>query len=178
MRRAFLVSICAVAALIVGGCGSGGQTRGITDYSARVHIDPRGWLVEVPHGWRIVSFSEQKEGVSSSGVVISNVRLPRPSLEPGYMVQVNGNVLPARGVGLVIASDSDRRLPRRVARVPPLPRLETWLKGSALGGEPYLESVWFRIKGRYFLADAKIGAKATGADLAALGWISETVRAH
>ncbi len=48
------------------------------------------WTVDVPAGWHAVRFSVSTGGAASAGVQLSNVRLPAPSVIPGYPVQVNG----------------------------------------------------------------------------------------
>jgi hypothetical protein len=146
MRRAFSLLICSAAVLLVGGCGSAKTGRSV-DYAAKVVVDSRGWLVDVPHGWHVIRFRDAQGGVSSAGLLISNVRLPRPTVEPGYPIQVNNNVLPPHGIGLVIATDTDPQLERSAPTRPPLPGPEKWLHGSASPGEPYMESVWFLTKG-------------------------------
>lgn len=178
MRRAFLLSVCAAMALACGACGSSGQTRSTIDYAAHVYIDPRGWAISAPHPWHVMRFHDRRGGISSSGVLISNVRLPRPRIDPQNPVQVNGNVLPDRGIALIVATDADPRISRKPVRPLPLPPQSKWSIGSALSGQPYMESVWFRTHGRLFLADAKIGAKASNADLTALAWMLKSLRAH
>lgn len=177
VRTAVFVLTCVVA-LAISGCGSGGRTRTTVDYAAHVYHDPAGWSIDVPRHWHIMHFSEHESGVSSSGALISNVPLQRPTIHPGYLPQVNGNVLPANGIGLIVASDADPRLTPSTAAVLPLPRPANWLKGSALGGQPYLENIWFRSRRHLFLVDAKVGAKATPAALATLTWIAATLRAR
>ncbi len=94
----------------------------------------------------------------------------------GHPIQVKDRVLPARGVGLIVAADTDRRLSHYTVGVPPLPSPAKWLHGSSLRGKPYIEIQWFRASGRLFIADAKVGAKASPADLAALAWMINSVR--
>jgi len=56
----------------------------------RAVLDSAGWTVDVPAGWHAVRFSVSTGGAASAGVQLSNVRLPAPSVIPGYPVQVNG----------------------------------------------------------------------------------------
>ncbi len=158
---------------MVGGCAS--QIGHIVDYASQVYRDRAGWLVSVPHGWHMVRFSQSRRGVASAGVQISNVRLPPPRLVRGYPIQVNDRVLPARGVALIVATDTERFSQGMAARLP-LPSLAKWLHGSALGGEPYMEIQRFRANGRRFIADAKVGAKASRTDTATLAWIVHSLR--
>lgn len=149
--------------------------------NARVNRDPAGWTVEVPHGWHVLRFSGSDHGVSGAGAQISNVRLPAPRVISGYPIQSSGLVLPPRGVGLVIATDNETGLPgnsRGYIKVPPLPAPSQcgWNVGSALGGSPYLETLWFRGNHRTFVATVKVGPKATGKDLAAIDSIIHSLR--
>ena len=113
-----------------------------------MYRDPYGWVIEIPHGWNLVPFSSSAKAVSSAGAQISNVRLPAPRALRGYPIQADGRGLPARGIGLVIATDSETGLPGRshgYIVAPPLPTPDQckWSVGSALAGQPYIETVWF-----------------------------------
>lgn len=177
MSRTFLLSMCFAVVLVLSGCGSSGQVSSTIDYAARVYLDPRGWAISVPRQWYVLRFRDRHGTVASQGVQISDVRLPRPIISPGNPIQVNGNELPARGVGLVIASDTDARVSHAPVSGLPLPARAEWSFGSALAGQPYMQTVWFRVDGRMFMADAKIGARASKADLAGLAFILESIRA-
>jgi len=61
-------------------------------------------------------------------------------------------------------------LPSTPLAAPPLPALNgrDWVEGSALPGRPHLETLWFRVDKRIFVASAKIGSKATPSDLDAV----------
>jgi hypothetical protein len=152
--------------------------------NARVYQDPAGWTAKVPDGWHVLRFSGSDGGVSGAGAQISNVRLPAPRVISGYPVQTNGRALPARGVGLVIATDNETGLPGKshgYIKVPPLPAPSQcgWNQGSALGGQPYLETLWFRgNNGNHgtFVASVKVGPKATGTDLAAIDSIIHSLQ--
>jgi hypothetical protein len=50
------------------------------------------------------------------------------------------------------------------------------LIGSALAGEPFLETLWFRAAGRTFIASAKIGSTASGAARRALSRVVSSLR--
>jgi hypothetical protein len=132
----------------------------------------------VPPGWHVVRFSESKGGVASAGAEFSNVRLAIPTVVPGNPIQVNGQALPASGVSLVISTDADPRLTHGTLAVPPLPAPSgaPWAIGSALAGEPYLETQWFRAKGATLIASAKIGSKSDPAALEALAAIVRSLR--
>jgi hypothetical protein len=104
------------------------------------------------------------------------VRLPRPQLVPGAPVQVSGEVLPRRGIGLIIAEDSDRRLDRSRIAMAPLRYPGGWLTGSALAGSPYMQERWFRVHRVVFLATVKVAPGATRRDLAALAKIVRSIR--
>ncbi len=74
-----------------------------------------------------------------------------------------------RGIGLVIATDSETGLPgesRGYIKMPPLPSPDQcgWSVGSALAGQPHIETLWFRGNHKLFIASVKVGASATGAD--------------
>jgi hypothetical protein len=141
-----------------------------------MYRDSAGWTVDVPTGWHVVRFSDSKDGVASAGVQPSNVGLPRPSVVGGYPIQVNGRVLPARGVGFIIATDAGSRLSRDPLAVPPLRHPDGWLAGSGPSGARHLESVWFRGNGKFFIATAKIGSRAPGMALKALAKIIRSLR--
>jgi len=138
MRRVLISIVWLVPAVAVAACGSGGSQAVATGQHGRVYRDSAGWTVDVPPGWHVVRFTDSKTGVVSAGVQLSNVRLPAPSLLPGYPIQVNNRDLPARGVGLIIATDTDPRLSRGFVAVPPLPGPDGrgWDVGSSLGGRP------------------------------------------
>jgi hypothetical protein len=118
--------------------------------------------------------------IGSVGEQFSNVALPAPRLIAGYPIQVNNNVLPARGIGLIIATDNDPRLSRRDVAVLPLPLPDTphdrWDVGSALGGEPYLETLRFRVACTTFIASAKVGPDASHGAVQQLASIVESLR--
>jgi len=144
--------------------------------------DAAGWTIEVPPGWHAVRFSDSKDGITSAGVQLSNIQLPPPVLRPGYPIQVNDHVLPARGVGLIIATDPDPKLSHDPVAVPPLPAPSApnawryWGKGSTPAGSSYIEILWFRANGTTFIACAKIGPKATSDDLKAVDAIVKSLR--
>jgi hypothetical protein len=153
----------------------------ISGPGARIYRDPAGWTIEVPHGWRLVHFSGSKRGVSSAGAEISNVRLPAPKVLPGYPTQAPLPAQPARGVGLVIATESETGLPgesRSYIKTPPLPSPDQcgWSTGSALAGQPYIETLWFTGNRKTFIASVKVGAQATGTDLATVDKIVHSLR--
>jgi len=146
---------------------AGGATTLVVSHQTQVYHDSAGWTIKVPPGWRAAQFSDSTNGVSSAGVQLSNVRLPLPSLLPGYPIQVNSRVLPARGIGLIIASDTDPKLSHGQLAEPPLPSPNgrRWMIGSSLGGTPYMTLLWFRFRGMTFIACAKIGSKVTNTQM-------------
>lgn len=185
MRRGvlWLIPMIAVAA-----CGAEGGTALTASQQGHTYRDRAGWTIEVPPGWHAVRFSDSRDGIGSAGVQLSNVRLPPPTLVPGFPIQVNGGVLPARGVGLIIASDTDPKLPAGPVAVPPLPAPDApngwryWNAGSASAGfagaegSPYIETLWFRVNGATFIACAKFGPKAANGDLKAVAAIVQSLR--
>jgi hypothetical protein len=61
--------------------------------------------------------------------------------------------------------------------VPPLRDPDGWLVGSApVSGAPFLEAVWFRGGGKFFIASAKIGSNEPGMALRALAAIIRPLR--
>ena len=102
MRRA---AVCLVGScLALTACSSSGTgSLPVIDHT-QVYRDSSGWSIKVPPGWHARQFNDTKDGITSRGVQLSNVRLPLPSLVPGYPVQVNGQVLPGDGIGLIIAT--------------------------------------------------------------------------
>lgn len=156
--------------------------------SVHTYRDAAGWTIKVPPGWHAVQFSDARDGITSAGVQLSNVQLPRPSLAPGFPIQVNGGVLPAHGVGLIIATDTDPKVPHGPMAAPPLPAFHApngwkyWNAGSGgagfagAKGSPTIEILWFRAHGTTFVACAKIGPKATNGDTNAVDAIIQSLR--
>jgi hypothetical protein len=165
-RRRLWLWPCVVLALVAAGCGSSAPYHGGSS-----------WRVSLPSGWYRVNFSDSAGKVVSAGVQISNVPLRRPNLAPGSPVQVNDYALPAGGVALVVATDKDPRVvPSGPVATLPLPSpsasgVSSWNFGSALAGQPYLETLTFRADGRTFVADLKVGRSASGSALKALAGI-------
>jgi hypothetical protein len=156
--------------------------RPILESGSRVYRDAAGWMIDVPPGWQLVPFSSSKGGVVSAGAQISNVPLPAPSVLPGYPIQAPLRAQLAGGVGLVIATDSEPGLPGEsrggyitVRRLPAQDQCG-WATGSALAGQPYVETLWFRGNGKTFIASVKVGPKATGTNLAAVDSIVQSLR--
>ncbi len=182
MRRRYLWLTGLISVLAVAGCGAVGGLTLTASHHARTYRDAAGWTIEVPPGWYTVRFSDSRDGITSAGVQISNVRLPPPALRPGYPIQVNGLVLPARGAGLIIATDTDPKLKPWAVAVPPLPAASApdawryWGIGSAPANSSYPETLWFRWHGTICIANAKIGPKATAGDLTAVSAIIKSLR--
>lgn len=177
MRRGFLWLTGLIPVIVAAGCTAGGSISLTATDQGHTYRDAAGWAIEVPPGWHAVRFSDSAGGIISAGVQLSNVQLPAPQLRPGYPIQVNGRLLPARGVGLIIATDTDPKLSRPAVAVPPLPApgapkaWRYWGGGSASAGSPYIETLWFRANRTTFIASAKIGPKATTSDLTAVDTI-------
>jgi WD40-like Beta Propeller Repeat len=151
-----------------------------TEAGIQAYQKPARWAIYVPPGWHVVRFSDAKGNVRSTGIQISNVRLPRPALLPGLPIQVNAEVLPPGGVGLIIATDTDQRPPKGKVAVPPLPLpwpdgSRGWALASSLGRSPVFEMLWFRVGHTTYLATAKIGWKASGPAQRALGQIVRSI---
>jgi hypothetical protein len=169
-----LIGFCSILAA----CTSVGTTSLVVSDHAQVYRDGSGWSLKVPAGWHVRHFSDTRNGITSVGVQLSNVRLAPPSLVPGYPVQVSNRVLPARGIGLIIATDPDPKLqPGPIQRPPlPSPNGRYWNVGSSLSGTPYIETLWFRTHGKTLIACAKVGPKATSRDLKVLASIIASLR--
>ena len=178
MRRSFRWLIWLAPLLAAAACSAGGGSTFVARQQGQTYRDSAGLTLMVPPGWYVVQFSDSKDGIASAGVQLSNVRLPRPSLLPGFPIQVNDQVLPPHGVGLIIATDTDPKLSRGTPASLPLPRPNgsEWTMGSALGGTPYLETLWFLVKGSTFVASAKIGPGSTTASLKALAAVVHSLR--
>jgi hypothetical protein len=162
-RRGRLLWLCAILALAVAGCGSSAAYHGGSSWSA-----------SLPSGWHRVNFSESAGKIVSAGMQISNVPLQRPTLMPGYPIQANGNALPAGGVALIVATDKDPHVVPHghVTTLPlPSPSASGWTFGSALGDQPYLETLTFRADGTTFVANLKVGPSASRPNLKALAGI-------
>jgi hypothetical protein len=187
MRRGFLWLIGLIPVIAAAGCGAPGGIALTASPQGHTYRDRAGWVIEIPPGWHAVQFSDSKDGITSAGVQLSNVQLPPPVLRPGFPIQTSA-VLPARGVGVVIATDTDPKLAHGPVAVPPLPAPHApdgwkyWNAGSvsagfggAEGGSD-IESLWFRVHRMTFIACAKIGPKATSGDLKAVGAIIRSLR--
>ena len=179
MRQVSLWLTGLIPVLAAAACGSTSLTVGQHEHTYR---DAAGWTIKVPPGWRAVPFSDSKDGITSAGVQLSNVQLAPPALVPGFPIQANGGVLPTRGAGVIIATDTDPKVPRGPIAVPPLPAPHApdgwkyWNAGSASAGAPYIEILWFRAHSATFIATAKIGPKATNGDLKAVAAIIQSLR--
>jgi hypothetical protein len=155
---------------------TGGDTTLTASHQGQTHRDSAGWTILIPPGWHIASFSDTEDGTTTSGVQLSNLPLPPPSVIPGYPVQVNDQVLPAHGIGLTITADTDTGPSDGPVMVPPLPYPERWTKGSAPAGSPHIEGLSFRVGSTTFAAWAKIGPRVTSADREALAAAIHSLR--
>ena len=183
MRRVLLWLIPVIALAACSTTSGAGSAAGL---HGRTYQDSGGWAVTVPHGWHAVPFRVAKGGVVSSGVQLSNIRLPLPRILPGFPIQANDRVMPYDGIALIIASDKDRRLSRSPNASLPLPSpngpREKWAVGSATAARgarvslPYIEVLWFRVGSAYFIASAKIGSIASSAAFKALGQAVHSIR--
>jgi hypothetical protein len=188
MRRGFLWLTGLIPVIAAAGCGAPGGIALTASPQGHTYRDRAGWVVEVPPGWHAVRFSDAKGGITAAGMQLSNVQLPPPELVRGAPIQANGGVLPARGVGVVIATDTDPTLFHGPVAVPPLPAPDApdgwkyWNGGSSSAGfggapgGPDIESLWFRVGHMTFIACAKIGPKATSGDRKAVDAIIESLR--
>jgi hypothetical protein len=183
MRRVPLWLTGLIPVLAAAACGTGGGSSPVTaSHAGQTYQDSAGWTIYIPPGWHAVRFSDSKGSARSAGIQLSNVRLPAPTLVPGYAIQVNGEVLPPRGAGLIIATDTDRRLRHGKVAVPPLPlpwpdgSHGGWLTGSAPPRSPIFETLWFRVSRTTYIADAKIGWRASSAAQRALGQIVGSIK--
>jgi len=174
-RYLFPIVIVSVLAAAAAACST--ATSNMT-YSATTaaYRDKAGWSIAFPRTWHVVRFVAVHGTARAVGIQLSNVRLPRPRLVPRAPIQVSGEKLPRRGIGLVIATDSDRQLERYRVSKPPLRYPDGWLTGSAPAGAPYLQELWFRVHGVVLLATVKVGPRATRHDLAALAKIVRSIR--
>jgi hypothetical protein len=188
MRRGFLWLTGLIPLIAAAGCGASGGIAQAGSPQGHTYRDRAGWVIKIPPGWHAVRFSDAKDGITSAGVQLSNVPLPPPVLVRGFPIQANGGVLPARGVGVVIATDTDPKLSHGPVAVPPLPAPDTpnswkyWNGGSVSAGfggapgGPGIESLRFRVDHTTFIACAKIGPKATGGARKAVDAIIQSLR--
>ena len=167
MRRVLVLLIGLIPVIAAAACGSTTGSAILTaGQRGHTYRDAAGWTIEVPSGWHTLRFSDSKDGSSTAGVQLSNVKLPPPVLRPGFPIQTSA-VLPARGVGVVIATDTDPTVRSYgPIAVPPLPAFDApngwkyWNAGSAVAGNPDIEILRFRAHDATFTATAKIGVKA------------------
>jgi hypothetical protein len=142
------------------------------------YTSPDGWTIDVPPGWHVTPFETSKGNATASGAQVSNIELPSPSLVPGFPIQTNGGDLPADGLAIIIAIDddpNDAQQPPQSPSAPPL-SLDDFSHGSAPGGSPTLDLMWFTGNGRTFLATIKTGPSVTSADRTALEAAVSSVR--
>jgi hypothetical protein len=175
-----------VLLIAVAACGSAAYTAPAGTVTAsqpgHTYRDAAGWAIKVPPGWHAVRFSDSKDGITAAGVQLSNVKLPLPVLAPGFPIQANGLALPPGGVGVVIATDTDPRVPHGPMAAPPLPGPHApngwkyWNAGGQVAGSPYIEILWFHAHSATLTATAKIGPKATSGDLNAVAAIIQSLR--
>lgn len=166
--------------LAISACGTNSTVAQDGHCSSSIQAAGAGWAVRVPVGWHVLGFSDATGKVGAVGSQFSNFALPAPRLVAGYPIQVNDRVLPNQGVGLIIATDTDPRIsPHELAALPlPLPNTpnDRWTLGSAPAGQPYLETLWFRISCATFIASAKIGPDASHSSLQELASIVASLR--
>jgi hypothetical protein len=169
-----LVGVC----LSLAACTSGGSGSLLVSDHVQVYRDSSGWSINVPPGWHARQFTSTRNGITSSGVQLSNVKLPPPSVVPGYPIQVKNRVLPADGISIIIATDPDPKLQPGPLQKPPLPAPNGryWAIGSSLGGTPYMDTLWFRAHGMTLIACAKIGPQTTSHDLKVVASIIKSLR--
>jgi hypothetical protein len=161
-----------IAALVAGCIPAGHGTQ--------ASQNPARWAIYVPPGWHTVRFSDSKNDVRSAGIQLSNVRLPAPAPHAGNPVEINGEVLPPSGVGLVIATATGRTPAHVKVAAPPLPLpwpdgSHGWLLGSSPPHSPIYEWLWFRIGGVMHVAVVTIGWKASRAAQQALAPIVRSI---
>lgn len=182
MRRVVLWLTGFVPVLAMAACGTSGASSTLSASTAgQTHRDSAGWTIYVPPGWHVVRFSGSKGHVRAAGIQLSNVRLPAPTLHPGTPIEVNGQVLPPRGVGLVIATATERSPSHGKVAVPPLPApwpdgSHGWTIGSAPANSPIFEWLWFRADGRTYIAAVTIGWRASRAAQKALAPIVRSIK--
>jgi hypothetical protein len=176
VRRVAIGLVCLLAV----GCASRGAAA-LTGGPAQPKRDPARWGIYVPPGWHVVRFSAAKGSVRAAGIQLSNVRLPPPKLLPGTPVEVNGQVLPPRGVGLVIASATEGSRSHGTVARPPLPApwpdgSRGWTLASSPARSPVFEWLWFRAYGATYIAAITIGWKASHEAQQAVGQIIRSIR--
>jgi hypothetical protein len=183
MQRGSLWLAGLIPLIAAAACGSTTGSATLTPGQRGHTYRDAGWTIEVPSGWHILRFSDSKDGVTMAGVQLSNVKFPPPVLVRGAPIQANGGVLPARGVGVVIATDTDPTVRSYgPIAVPPLPAFDApngwkyWNAGSAVAGNPDIEILRFRAHGVTFTATAKIGVKAGNGGQKAVDAIIESFR--
>jgi hypothetical protein len=191
-RRLFTVIAAATAVALIGtvvpvlagafsGAGQAANGSPARSYLTRlpdgrgsIYHDAAGWMIDVPPGWHVISFHSSKAGVTAAGAQISNVTLPAPTIMPGFDIQTSGEVLPAEGVSLVIATDNDPKVCRPGLHPSPaggmtycqrsyasLPiSFKDVMLGSALAGSPLTGFLWLKANGKALSLTVKFGANA------------------
>jgi hypothetical protein len=165
--------ICVIAALAAG-CGPASA-------GSPAATNPARWAIFVPPGWHTRPFSESRNGVRTTGVQLSSVRLPAPVLQPREPAEINGQTLPPDAIGLVISTATGNNSPLASLPAPPLPlpwpdKSRGWTLGSSMGGNPISEWLWFRIGHTRYVAAITIGSQAIRAAKKTLGPVISSIK--
>jgi hypothetical protein len=169
MKRAVWLA-GSLLALVVTACSSGSSAIFTVSHQGQTYRTSTGWTIVVPRSWRVVHFTDVKDGYTVAGIQLSSAKLPRPGLIAGCPQQANGLT------SLVLAADTNPRLHLGAVAVTPLPYPEDWVVPSTLPDRPYVERLWFTARGSTLLACAEIGPQATSSALNALGTTVHSLR--
>jgi hypothetical protein len=156
------------------GSPGGSYLTPIPDGKGSIYHDAAGWMIDVPPGWHVLSFRSSKDGATAAGAQISNVPLAAPVLMPGFPVQASGETLPARGVSLVIVTDTDPKVCRPGPHPSPaggsnycqrayasLPiSFKDMIPSSSLADTPVTSFLWVKAGGTTLSLTAKFGPSA------------------
>jgi hypothetical protein len=175
MKRAVWLA-GSLLALAVTACSSGSGAIFTVSHQGQTYRTSTGWTIVVPRSWRVVHFSDAKDGYTVAGIQLSSIKLPRPVLIAACPQQTNGLTFPVRAISLVIAADTNPDLHLGAVAVTPLPYPEDWVVPSTLPNRPYVERLWFSARGSTLLACAEIGPQATNSALDALGATLHSLR--
>jgi hypothetical protein len=126
--------------------------------AGEIYRDPTGWSIEVPSGWHAVPFTVIARRATYHGIDISNVPLPRPVAVHGTPLQVSGDSVGLRGIGLVIATTDVHGSDEQRLTLPL--SLDDFTGGSAFPGSPSLDVASFSANGLHFVATVKWGSDA------------------
>src|ERR1700683_3948932 len=110
MRSRAGIAVTPLLLLAVACAGGGPAPSGVSvlpHHAGTIYHDAAGWEIRVPPACHILPFRSSAGRANAAGVQLSNVKLPAPSILPSFPIQASAKALPAAGIALIIATDTD-----------------------------------------------------------------------